>query len=252
MAAVARGPEPALAALPAPEGGAADELDGAVASEAGGADRIGGAPPAGDPDAEEADRKARKARKPAQLRLEAQESWSPPSVCSPSRSTPAEQRGSGGGAGRTGVGAGTGTGTGTARSGRGHANRRRRRRRWYRHGRRRWARRCRHGNRRCRRHRHGRRRRRRRHGDRRRRHRRRSRSVSAAPAALPVWTSTCAEARPPRATSTASIFWNHVIRRRPPDRDVCHYNAVTPVWGAGYAGRLSSSSGSGGAAGSCE
>jgi hypothetical protein len=45
--------------------------------------------------------------------------------------------------------------------------------------------------------------------------------------ALPTWTSTCAAAKPPIATITPSSLPRRFISRRPPDRDVCNYNAPT-------------------------
>ena len=45
--------------------------------------------------------------------------------------------------------------------------------------------------------------------------------------ALPTWTSTCAAAKPPIATIRPSSLPNRFISRRPPDRDVCNYNAPT-------------------------
>ncbi|HWL32162.1 MAG TPA: hypothetical protein VNP89_01045, partial [Gaiellaceae bacterium] len=50
--------------------------------------------------------------------------------------------------------------------------------------------------------------------------------------ALLVWTSTCAAAKPLRATIRPSNLPNHFIRRRPPDRGVCNYNAFSLQRGA--------------------
>jgi hypothetical protein len=50
--------------------------------------------------------------------------------------------------------------------------------------------------------------------------------------APPDCTSTCAAANPLKATIRPSSLPSHVIRRRPPDRGVCHYNEYTLERGA--------------------
>ena len=45
--------------------------------------------------------------------------------------------------------------------------------------------------------------------------------------ALPTWTSRCAAAKPPIATIRPSSLPSRFISRRPPNRDVCNYNAPT-------------------------
>ena len=60
--------------------------------------------------------------------------------------------------------------------------------------------------------------------------------------AFPAWTSTCADTRPPIATISPTSRPNHFIRRRPPDRGVCNYNASTLQRGAASIEAVSASS----------
>ena len=46
-------------------------------------------------------------------------------------------------------------------------------------------------------------------------------------AALPSWASRCAAAKPPTAATRQNSLPNHFIRRRPPVRGDCNYNAWT-------------------------
>ena len=52
-------------------------------------------------------------------------------------------------------------------------------------------------------------------------------TVGTGTAAFPSWASRCAAAKPPTATTRQNSLPNHFIRRRPPVRGVCNYNAWT-------------------------